>query len=86
VSLHDGALCAASAVLLSFVCMHPFYFGATIRPSSSGATDNVAVVLADFADNVVKGVLDVDAGFGRRLDEFAAKAPGKLFAICVGSC
>jgi hypothetical protein len=31
------------------------------------------VVAADFADNIVKGVVDIDARFRRRFDEFAAK-------------
>jgi hypothetical protein len=39
------------------------------------------VVSADFTDNVVEGVVDVDARFRRRLDEFAAKVLGEVLAL-----
>jgi hypothetical protein len=43
------------------------------------------VVSADFTDNVVEGVVNVDAGFGRGFDEFAAKVLGEVLALCDGA-
>jgi hypothetical protein len=42
---------------------------------------HLLVVSADFSDNVIEGVVDVDARFRRRLDEFAAKVLGKGLAL-----
>jgi hypothetical protein len=39
------------------------------------------VVSADFPDNVVEVVVDVDARLRRRLDEFAAKVLGEVLSF-----
>jgi hypothetical protein len=45
---------------------------------------HLLVVAADLADEVVEGVLDVDAGFGGGFDEFAAELAGERFTFCYG--
>ena len=44
--------------------------------AGSGVARHVFVVFPDLAHDVVEGVVDVDAGFGGGLDEFAAELSG----------
>ena len=39
------------------------------------------IVLPDLADDVVEGVVDVDAGFGGGFDEFAAEGAGEVATL-----
>ena len=44
--------------------------------AGSGVPGHVFVVFPDLAHDVVESVVDVDAGFGRGLDEFATELSG----------
>ena len=44
---------------------------------------HLLVVSADLPDDVVEGVVNVDARLGRCLDELAAELPGEVLALCV---
>ena len=40
------------------------------------------VISSNFTDDVIEGVVNVDAGFGRGLDECATELAGEIFAFC----
>lgn len=54
-----------------------------MRVAAAGIAGHVFVVLADLADDVVEGVVDVDARFCGRLNELAAELAGERFALCL---
>ena len=79
---HDSALCAAPGVLILVVHAHLSIGLATVCARASSSADRVAVVFADLSNNVVEGVLDVNARLGRSLDELAAEVAGEFLASC----
>ena len=46
---------------------------------------HLAVVLANLADGIVKGLLDVYRRLGRGLEKFATKGFSERFALCSDS-
>lgn len=81
-ALHDGTPTAPFFLVIAIVVelLHAVLIlaCATGRAAVRG---HFLVVSADFADNVVEGVVDVDAGLGRGLDEFAAELPREILAL-----
>lgn len=81
-SSHDGAGTAAAGLLLL-----PLHLQFRLRPArrlprrAGGIRRHVPVVAAYLANDFVKGIVDVDARFRRRLDEFAAKAARHRLAL-----
>jgi hypothetical protein len=78
---------ASAAALLIRVVVHAHLLdavGAVAARGRARVRRHLLIVPADFPDNVVEGVVDVDARFRRRLDEFAAKVLGKGLALCAG--
>lgn len=82
--LHDNALGAATSLLLSAVHVH-LLRRSVGAASTAGATRvlQVTVVLADLANNVVESLLDIQAGLGRGLDEFAVERTGQRLTLCI---
>lgn len=82
--LHHHAPAAAAGLLLAAVDIHRL--GWSVQAGGAAAARRVALHLAvispDLAHNVVEGLVDIDAGLGRRLDELAAERLGKRFALC----
>lgn len=81
---HDDALAAAPSALIRILYAHLFV-GSAVRSatrSTRASTGDLAVIFADLSYNVVKGVFDIDAGFGRCLDESASKVPSEFPALC----
>jgi hypothetical protein len=74
VTSHHHALAAAGVLVLA-VHLH-LVVGLGLGVGAAGVAGHIFVVLADLADDVVEGVVDVDAGLGRGLDELAAELPG----------
>jgi hypothetical protein len=68
---HDHALAAAASVLIVGTHLHLVVW--CFARAGSWIARHVFVVFPDLAHDVVEGVVDVDAGFGGRLDEFAAE-------------
>jgi hypothetical protein len=80
-SLHYDA--SAAALLLRIV-VHAHLLDAVGAVAARGRAcvrRHLLVVSADFPDNIVEGVVDVDARFRGRLNEFAAKVIGKGLAL-----
>lgn len=81
--LHDHALCAATGVLGRIAHVHlALWCAGAERAGAGGVRGHLLVVATDLADEVVEGVLDVDAGFGGGFDELAAELAGERFALC----
>ena len=78
-TLHYGTL-AAAAVLLAVHVQVLLRFLA--RAAAAGVRGHVFVILADLANDVVEGVVDVDAGPGRSLDELAAERARERGTLC----
>lgn len=76
--LHNYTTTTATPLLLALTNLQ-LARGSTASGSAT-ATGRVArhllVVASDLADDVVEGVVDVDAGLGGCLDEFAAEGTG----------
>ena len=71
---HDNALTAAPSVLVLTAHFHLMVWSfATARARVPG---HVFIVFPDLAHDVVESVVDVDAGFGGGLDEFATELSG----------
>lgn len=81
--LHDDALGAAAGALAGLADIHLALRGAGAERTAAGRVGgHLLVVAADLADEVVEGVLDVDAGLGGGFDELAAELAGQSFALC----
>ena len=81
--LHDDALRAAASVLGRIAHVHlALWCAGAERAGAGGVRGHLLVVAADLADEVVEGVLDVDAGLGGGFDELAAELTGERFALC----
>lgn len=74
-SLHEHALGAASSLLLAVVHIHGL--GWAVCACGAAAAGRVALHLAvvspDFSHDIEKGLVNVDARLGRRLNELAAE-------------
>ena len=70
-TLHDHAFAAAASVLI--VAAHLHLMVGSFAGSCAWIAGHVFVVFPNLAYDVVEGVVDVDAGFGGRFDEFAAE-------------
>jgi Na+(H+)/acetate symporter ActP len=83
VFLHDDALGAAASALARLAHVHlAFWCAGTERAGARGVRGHLLVVAADLANEIVEGVLDVDAGLGRGFNELAAELTGERFALC----
>jgi hypothetical protein len=71
---HDDASAAATSILILTAHLHLMVW--SFSTASSGIAGHVFVVFPYLAHDVVEGVVDVDAGFGGGLDEFAAELSG----------
>jgi Na+(H+)/acetate symporter ActP len=81
--LHDDALGAAAGTLARLAHVHlALWCAGAKRAGAGGVRGHLLVVAADLADEVVEGVLDVDAGFGGGFDELAAELAGERFTLC----
>lgn len=77
---HDHAFAAATRVFIVPAHLHLMVW--CFACSCAWVAGHVLVVLPDLAHDVVEGVVDVDAGFGGRFDEFAAELSCELSALC----
>ena len=59
--LHDCALAAAAGVLVVAVHLHLVGGALGVRVAAAGIAAHVLVVFADLPDDVVEGVVDIDA-------------------------
>lgn len=83
VFLHDDALRAATGTLARLAHVHLALWCAGAERAGAGRVrGHFLVVATDLADEVVEGVLDVDAGLGGGFDELAAELAGERFALC----
>jgi hypothetical protein len=81
--LHDDALGAAAGALTGVAHVHlALWCAGTEGTGARGVGGHFLVVAADLADEVVEGVLDVDAGLGGGLDELAAELSGQGLTLC----
>jgi hypothetical protein len=84
VVLHDDALGAAAGALTWLAHVHLALWCASAECTRPGGVrGHLLVVAADLADEVVEGVLDVDAGFGGGFDKLAAELAGESFSLCL---
>lgn len=79
--LHYRALCTAASVLFLVLETHLILW-LTAAASTTGVSRHVLVVFPNLAYDVVESVVNVNARFGRRLDEFAAKLPREIPTLC----
>lgn len=83
--LHQNTL-AAAALGIVISHLHLAHLVASVgHPAAGGVTLHLTVVLADFADRVVKCLFDIYRRLGRRLEELAAKGIGERLALCSDS-
>lgn len=76
-NLHNDTLGAAASTLTGLADIHLALRGASTESARAGwVGGHILVVAADFTDEVVESVLDVDAGLGGGLDELAAELAG----------
>jgi hypothetical protein len=81
--LHYDALPAAASVLGRIAHIHlALWCAGAERAGAGGVRGHLFVVATDLADEVVEGVLDVDAGLGGGFDELTAELAGERFALC----
>lgn len=81
--LHDDALRAATGTLARLAHVHLALWCAGAERAGAGRVrGHFLVVATDLADEVIEGVLDVDAGLGGCFDELAAELAGERFALC----
>ena len=78
---HDHTLAATPGILIPPIDVHLFSWPVVTRVESRVA-GHVLVVLPDLADDVVKGVVDVDAALRGRLDKVAAEGSCELSPFC----
>ena len=82
-ALHDDALAAAAGALAGVAHVHlALRCAGTEGSGAGGIRRHLLVVAADLADEIVEGVLDVDAGLGGGLDELAAELSGQGLTLC----
>jgi len=82
-ALHDDALAAAACALAGLAHVHlTLWCAGTEGTGAGGVGRHFLVVAADLADEVVEGVLDVDAGLGGGLNELAAELSGQGLTLC----
>jgi len=81
--LHDDALGAAAG--LGFAFAHFHFVRGSVSAAVTTAACRVALHLAvkapNLANDIVESLIDVDAGLGRSLNEFAAEVLGKCLAL-----
>lgn len=81
--LHDHALGAAAGALAGLADVHLALGRAgTECTGAGGVRGHLLVVAADLTDEVVEGILDVDAGLGGGFDELAAELTGQGLTLC----
>lgn len=81
-SLHDDAAgTTAPTLVLAVGHLHALLGSAVARAIARERTGHFLVVTSYLAHNVVECIIDIGAGFGRRLDEFAAKGPCQGFTL-----
>lgn len=81
--LHDDALGAAAGTLTGLTDIHLAFRGTSTEGARTGRVrGHILVVAADLTDEVVEGVLDVDAGFGGGLNELAPELSGQSLTLC----
>lgn len=83
-SLHNHAFPTASPILalsITNVQLPHLPITATSSTATGCVSGHFLVVAPDFADEVVEGVVDVDARLCGGLDEFAAKGTGECFSL-----
>lgn len=82
-NLHNDALGAAASTLTGLANIHLALGGARAEGARAGwVGGHILVVAADFTDEVVEGVLDVDAGLGGGFDELAVELSGQSLTLC----
>jgi hypothetical protein len=84
VLLHNDTLGAASGLLLAMVHIHRLgrAIGARETAAAGGVALHLAVVSSDLANNVVKGLLNIQTRLGGSLDELAAERTSQSLSIC----
>ena len=84
-ALHQDAL-AAPPLRIVIPHLHLAHLAAAVGdPAAGGIALHLAVVLANLADGIVKGLLDVYRRLGRGLEKFATKGFSERFALCSDS-
>lgn len=81
--LHDDTLRAAAGVIarLGHVHLASMRSTTTKGAASRGVGRHVLVVAANLANQVIKGVINVDARLGRCLDELAAELTSQRLTL-----
>lgn len=79
---HEDALGTAASIGVVVADLHLAHL---VHAVGGTAACRVALLLpvvsADFSDNIIESLVDIDSGLGRRLDELAAKRPGQCFTL-----
>jgi hypothetical protein len=86
VLLHNDTLGAASGLLLAMVHIHRLgrAIGARETAAAGGVALHLAVVSSDLANNVVKGLLNIQTRLGGSLDELAAERTSQSLSLLPG--
>jgi hypothetical protein len=86
-TLHNDTLGAAAGTLTGLADIHLALRGASTKGARAGwVGGHILVVATDLTDEVVEGVLDVDAGLGGGLNELATELAGQGFTLCWKKC
>lgn len=80
-SLHDHAPAASLLVVATVFYAHLGYAVLLAARGRALVRRHLLVVSADFPDDIVEGVVNVDPGLSRGLDEFATELPCKILAL-----
>lgn len=86
VHLHDDTLGTAAGLSLAFAHLH-FVGGAaaaTVAAAACRVALHLAVETSDLSDDIVEGLINVDARLGRRLNELAAEVLCQGLALWIG--
>lgn len=80
-ALHHYTLPTASSFLLLILKAH-LVLWLVPTASTTGVSRHILVVFSNLANDIVEGVVDVDARLGGGLDELAAERSRELLALC----
>lgn len=75
--LHNNTTTASTTLLTTLAYIHLCLWSISTSVGAAGSVaSHLFVISTDLADDIVEGIVNIDARFCRSFDEFAAKAAG----------